>query len=212
MLHSAKEAVLRFLYHNTPKEEENNRMKYLIVGLGNMGSEYEGTRHNVGFRIVDALAAACNAQFQDRRYGFVAQARIKNAQVVMLKPTTFMNLSGNAVRYWMNEKKIPIERLLIVNDDLALPVGSLRMKPGGSEGGHNGLRHITSVLGTNQYARLRFGVGNEYPKGGQVDFVLGRFSPEEEETIEPRIQLAGEMIVSFCLAGIQNTMNQFNNK
>ena len=187
-------------------------MNYLIAGLGNIGDEYEGTRHNIRFRILDALAKASNITFQDRRYGFISELSVKGQRLFLLKPSTYMNLSGNAVRYWMNEKKIPIERLLIVNDDLALPVGSLRMKPGGSEGGHNGLRHITSVLGTNQYARLRFGVGNEYPKGGQVDFVLGRFSPEEEETIEPRIQLAGEMIVSFCLAGIQNTMNQFNNK
>ena len=187
-------------------------MNYLIAGLGNIGDEYEGTRHNIGFRILDALAKASNITFQDRRYGFISELSVKGQRLFLLKPSTYMNLSGNAVRYWMNEKKIPIERLLIVNDDLALPVGSLRMKPGGSEGGHNGLRHITSVLGTNQYARLRFGVGNEYPKGGQIDFVLGRFSPEEEETIEPRIQLAGEMIVSFCLAGIQNTMNQFNNK
>ena len=187
-------------------------MNYLIAGLGNIGDEYEGTRHNIGFRILDALAKASNITFQDRRYGFISELSVKGQRLFLLKPSTYMKLSGNAVRYWMNEKKIPIERLLIVNDDLALPVGSLRMKPGGSEGGHNGLRHITSVLGTNQYARLRFGVGNEYPKGGQVDFVLGRFSPEEEETIEPRIQLAGEMIVSLCLAGIQNTMNQFNNK
>ena len=187
-------------------------MNYLIAGLGNIGDEYEGTRHNIGFRILDALAKASNITFQDRRYGFISELSVKGQRLFLLKPSTYMNLSGNAVRYWMNEKKIPIERLLIVNDDLALPVGSLRMKPGGSEGGHNGLRHITSVLGTNQYARLRFGVGNEYPKGGQIDFVLGRFSPEEEETIEPRIQLAGEMIVSFCLTGIQNTMNQFNNK
>ena len=187
-------------------------MNYLIAGLGNIGDEYEGTRHNIGFRILDALAKASNITFQDRRYGFISELSVKGQRLFLLKPSTYMNLSGNAVRYWMNEKKIPIERLLIVNDDLALPVGSLRMKPGGSEGGHNGLRHITSVLGTNQYARLRFGVGNEYPKGGQVDFVLGRFSPEEDETIEPRIQSAAEMYVSFCLAGIQNTMNQFNNK
>ena len=140
-----------------------------------MGSEYEGTRHNVGFRIVDALAAACNAQFQDRRYGFVAQARIKNAQVVMLKPTTFMNLSGNAVRYWMQQEKIPLENLLIVVDDLSLPVGTLRMKQNGSAAGHNGLKHIAQMLGTEGYNRLKVGIGNDFPKGCQIDFVLGRF-------------------------------------
>ena len=195
----------------TLKEECERRGLQVYVGLTEHSGE-EKSLHNIGFRILDALAKASNITFQDRRYGFISELSVKGQRLFLLKPSTYMNLSGNAVRYWMNEKKIPIERLLIVNDDLALPVGSLRMKPGGSEGGHNGLRHITSVLGTNQYARLRFGVGNEYPKGGQVDFVLGRFSPEEEETIEPRIQLAGEMIVSFCLAGIQNTMNQFNNK
>ena len=212
MLHSAKEAVLRFLYHNTPKEEENNRMKYLIVGLGNMGSEYEGTRHNVGFRIVDALAAACNAQFQDRRYGFVAQARIKNAQVVMLKPTTFMNLSGNAVRYWMQQEKIPLENLLIVVDDLSLPVGTLRMKQNGSAAGHNGLKHIAQMLGTEGYNRLKVGIGNDFPKGGQIDFVLGRFGAEDEKIITEKTPVACDAIKAFVLSGIQFAMCHYNGK
>ena len=212
MLHSAKEAVLRFLYHNTPKEEENNRMKYLIVGLGNMGSEYEGTRHNVGFRIVDALAASCNAQFQDRRYGFVAQARIKNAQVVMLKPTTFMNLSGNAVRYWMQQEKIPLENLLIVVDDLSLPVGTLRMKQNGSAAGHNGLKHITQMLGTEGYNRLKVGIGNDFPKGCQIDFVLGRFGAEDEKIITEKTPVACDAIKAFVLSGIQFAMCHYNGK
>ena len=212
MLHSAKEAVLRFLYHNTPKEEENNRMKYLIVGLGNMGSEYEGTRHNVGFRIVDALAAACNAQFQDRRYGFVAQARIKNAQVVMLKPTTFMNLSGNAVRYWMQQEKIPLENLLIVVDDLSLPVGTLRMKQNGSAAGHNGLKHIAQKLGTEGYNRLKVGIGNDFPKGCQIDFVLGRFGAEDEKIITEKTPVACDAIKAFVLSGIQFAMCHYNGK
>ena len=212
MLHSAKEAVLRFLYHNTPKEEENNRMKYLIVGLGNMGSEYEGTRHNVGFRIVDALAAACNAQFQDRRYGFVAQARIKNAQVVMLKPTTFMNLSGNAVRYWMQQEKIPLENLLIVVDDLSLPVGTLRMKQNGSAAGHNGLKHIAQMLGTEGYNRLKVGIGNDCPKGCQIDFVLGRFGAEDEKIITEKTPVACDAIKAFVLSGIQFAMCHYNGK
>ena len=212
MLHSAKEAVLRFLYHNTPKEEENNRMKYLIVGLGNMGSEYEGTRHNVGFRIVDALAAACNAQFQDRRYGFVAQARIKNAQVVMLKPTTFMNLSGNAVRYWMQQEKIPLENLLIVVDDLSLPVGALRMKQNGSAAGHNGLKHIAQMLGTEGYNRLKVGIGNDFPKGCQIDFVLGRFGAEDEKIITEKTPVACDAIKAFVLNGIQFAMCHYNGK
>ncbi len=212
MLHSAKEAVLRFLYHNTPKEEENNRMKYLIVGLGNMGSEYEGTRHNVGFRIVDALAASCNAQFQDRRYGFVAQARIKNAQVVMLKPTTFMNLSGNAVRYWMQQEKIPLESLLIVVDDLSLPVGTLRMKQNGSAAGHNGLKHIAQMLGTEGYNRLKVGIGNDFPKGCQIDFVLGRFGAEDEKIITEKTPVACDAIKAFVLSGIQFAMCHYNGK
>ena len=212
MLHSAKEAVLRFLYHNTPKEEENNRMKYLIVGLGNMGSEYEGTRHNVGFRIVDALAAACNAQFQDRRYGFVAQARIKNAQVVMLKPTTFMNLSGNAVRYWMQQEKIPLENLLIVVDDLSLPVGALRMKQNGSAAVHNGLKHIAQMLGTEGYNRLKVGIGNDFPKGCQIDFVLGRFGAEDEKIITEKTPVACDAIKAFVLSGIQFAMCHYNGK
>lgn len=212
MLHSAKEAVLRFLYHNSPKEEENNRMKYLIVGLGNMGSEYEGTRHNVGFRIVDALAAACNAQFQDRRYGFVAQARIKNAQVVMLKPTTFMNLSGNAVRYWMQQEKIPLENLLIVVDDLSLPVGTLRMKQNGSAAGHNGLKHIAQMLGTEGYNRLKVGIGNDFPKGCQIDFVLGRFGAEDEKIITEKTPVACDAIKAFVLSGIQFAMCHYNGK
>ena len=212
MLHSAKEAVLRFLYHNTPKEEENNRMKYLIVGLGNMGSEYEGTRHNVGFRIVDALAASCNAQFQDRRYGFVAQARIKNAQVVMLKPTTFMNLSGNAVRYWMQQEKIPLENLLIVVDDLSLPVGTLRMKQNGSAAGHNGLKHIAQMLGTEGYNRLKVGIGNDFPKGCQIDCVLGRFGAEDEKIITEKTPVACDAIKAFVLSGIQFAMCHYNGK
>lgn len=212
MLHSAKEAVLRFLYHNTPKEEENNRMKYLIVGLGNMGSEYEGTRHNVGFRIVDALAASCNAQFQDRRYGFVAQARIKNAQAVMLKPTTFMNLSGNAVRYWMQQEKIPLENLLIVVDDLSLPVGTLRMKQNGSAAGHNGLKHIAQMLGTEGYNRLKVGIGNDFPKGCQIDFVLGRFGAEDEKIITEKTPVACDAIKAFVLSGIQFAMCHYNGK
>lgn len=187
-------------------------MNWLIAGLGNIGDEYDGTRHNIGFRILDAIAKASNISFQDKRYGFVAEVSVKGQNLILLKPSTYMNLSGNAVRYWMKEKNVPVERLLVVNDDIALPLGSLRMKPGGSEGGHNGLRHITSVLGTNQYARLRFGVGNNFPRGSQVDFVLSKFSAEEETQLVERVDLATQMIKSFCLAGIQITMNQFNNK
>ena len=187
-------------------------MNFLIAGLGNIGDEYAGTRHNIGFTVLDALAKASNTVFSDRRYGFVADLRVKNQVLTLLKPSTYMNLSGNAVRYWLKEKNIPVERLLVVVDDLALPLGQLRMRPGGSEGGHNGLRHITSVLGTNQYARLRFGIGNDFPRGGQIDYVLGRFSVDEESLLAERVGVACEMVKSFCLAGIDITMNQYNKK
>lgn len=187
-------------------------MNHLIVGLGNIGPEYAQTRHNIGFMVVDAIAQAAGVTWQDRRYGFVAEVKVKNQTLILLKPSTYMNLSGNAVRYWMNEKKIDIERLLVVVDDLALPFGALRMKPGGSEAGHNGLRHITQTLGTQQYARLRFGIGNDFPRGGQVDYVLSNFSTEEVSTMPERIDKATEMIKSFALSGIQITMNHFNKK
>lgn len=187
-------------------------MNYLIVGLGNIGDEYARTRHNIGFRVVDALAAASDAAFEDRRYGFITTVKVKNQTLFLLKPSTYMNLSGNAVRYWMKEKNIPLERLLVVVDDLALPFGKLRLKPGGSEAGHNGLRHITSVLGTQQYARLRFGIGNDFPKGGQIDYVLGEFGEEDLQQMDERLQLACEAVKTFALAGIGIAMNQFNNK
>ena len=187
-------------------------MNFLIAGLGNIGDEYAATRHNIGFRVVDELARAAGATFDDRRYGFVSTIKVKNQTLTLLKPSTYMNLSGNAVRYWMNEKKIPVERVLVVCDDLALPFGKLRLKPSGSEAGHNGLRHISSVLGTQQYARLRFGIGNDFPRGGQVDFVLGEFGEEDEAHMEERLTTAGEAIKTFCLSGIQVAMNQFNNK
>lgn len=187
-------------------------MKYLIVGLGNVGDEYDRTRHNIGFRVLDALAKASNIAFEDKRYGFVGRGRVKNAEVVLLKPSTFMNLSGNAVRYWMNEEKIPLEQLLVVVDDLALPVGAIRMKQGGSSAGHNGLKHIASVLGTEGYNRLRFGIGNEFPRGMQVDFVLGRFSPEDEKLCDERALVAVEAIKAFCLSGMSFAMCHYNNK
>lgn len=190
----------------------HQQMNFLIVGLGNIGSEYAQTRHNIGFRVLDALAKASNLVFEDKRYGAVTTLKVKNQTLTLLKPSTYMNLSGNAVRYWMNEKKIPLENILVVVDDLSLPFGQLRMRPGGSEAGHNGLKHISSVLGTQQYARLRFGIGNDFPRGGQVDFVLGEFTDEDFKTMDERLELAGEMVKSFALSGIQFTMNHFNKK
>lgn len=187
-------------------------MKYLITGLGNIGEEYRNTRHNIGFTVLDALAKASNLVFADKRYGAVTTLSVKGQQLVLLKPSTYMNLSGNAVRYWMQQENIPLERVLVVVDDLSLPFGALRMKPSGSDAGHNGLKHIAATLGTQAYARLRFGIGNDFPRGGQIDFVLSCFGPEELEKMDERVQLAGEMVKSFCLAGINITMNQFNKK
>lgn len=187
-------------------------MKYLIVGLGNIGDEYRDTRHNIGFNVLDAFAKASNIIFKDGRYGATADLSLKGRQLVLLKPSTYMNLSGNAVRYWMQQEKVPLENVLIVVDDLALPFGALRLKPKGSDAGHNGLKHIAATLGTENYARLRFGIGNNFPKGAQIDYVLGHFSEEEKQQMGERIDTACEIIKSFCLAGIAITMNQFNKK
>ncbi len=185
--------------------------KYLICGLGNPGSEYAGTRHNTGFMVLDAFAEASGAVFDDRRYGFVAETSIKGRKVFLLKPTTFMNLSGNAVRYWLNKENIDQKRLLVISDDVALPLGQFRLKGSGSNGGHNGLGHIIQLIGQN-FSRLRIGIGNDYPRGGQIDWVLGHYSPEDMKTLQPTIDTAVDIIRSFVLQGIDVTMNQFNVK
>jgi PTH1 family peptidyl-tRNA hydrolase len=187
-------------------------MKYLIAGLGNIGYEYEYSRHNIGFRVLDALAKASNTVFSDKRYGAVAEMKLKGRTLVLLKPSTYMNRSGNAVRYWLQQENILLENLLVVVDDLALPFGSLRLKGKGSDGGHNGLRDIQTLLGTQNYARLRFGVGNDFPRGLQIDYVLGNFWKEEEEALPKRLDACCGIIRTFCLAGLQNAMNQYNNK
>ena len=187
-------------------------MKYLIVGLGNIGDEYRDTRHNIGVKMLDAFAEASNIAFEDKRYGFVAHCRVKNAEIVLLKPSTYMNLSGNAVRYWLQQEKIPVENMLVLVDDLNLPFGSIRMRKQGSNGGHNGLGHIQQVLGTQNYARLRFGIGNEFTKGRQVNFVLGQWTDEEEKILPERLKIVCEIIPSFCLQGMDRTMNLFNGK
>lgn len=187
-------------------------MKYLIVGLGNIGSEYVGTRHNVGFHIVDSFAKKQNAEWMDKRYGAIAKTRIKNAELTLLKPSTFMNLSGQAVRYWAQQEKIPIENILVLVDDLSLPVAKIRMRGNGSSGGHNGLKNIEMCMMTQNYARIKFGIGNDFPKGAQVDFVLGTFSEEDNKLIEAKMDYVGEMIKSFCLQGLVRTMNLYNKK
>ncbi len=183
--------------------------KYLIVGLGNPGSEYADTRHNTGFMVLDAFAKASNIVFDDCRYGFVGTTSIKGRKIILLKPTTFMNLSGNAVRYWMNKENIRQENLLVIVDDLSLPLGTLRLKGNGSNGGHNGLGHIQQLIG-QQYARLKVGIGNDFPRGMQVEWVLGKYSEEDMQTLSPRIETACDIIKSFVLSGIAITMNLYN--
>lgn len=187
-------------------------MKYLIVGLGNIGEEYAHTRHNSGFDIVGALAADNQVEMTEERYGSVGTFKYKGRELILLKPNTYMNLSGKAVNYWLQKEKIPIENLLVVVDDLSLPFGTLRMKGKGSDGGHNGLKNINLTLGSCNYARIRFGIGNEFSRGGQIDFVLGRWTDEEQATVGERFRIAGEMIKSFVTIGLQLTMTQYNNK
>jgi PTH1 family peptidyl-tRNA hydrolase len=186
--------------------------KFLIVGLGNPGDEYAETRHNTGYMVLDAFAKASNIVFEDKRYGFVTSLSVKGRKVILLKPTTFMNLSGNAVRYWMNKENIPLEHLLVIVDDVALPFCTLRLKSSGSNGGHNGLGNIQSVLCTDKYCRLRFGIGNDYPRGMQVDYVLGKYTEADKAQMQPVIETSGEIIKSFVLSGVDVTMNQFNKK
>ena len=183
--------------------------KYLIVGLGNPGREYEMTRHNTGFMVVDELADKLGATFEDKRYGFVAEISIKGRKVFILKPTTYMNLSGNAVRYWLQKENIKQSRLLVIVDDLSIPLGDFRLKGNGSNGGHNGLGNIQQLIG-QQYARLRMGIGADFQQGQQVDWVLGRYDDEDMKTLQPSIDMAVEIIKSFVLAGLNITMNQFN--
>ncbi len=185
-------------------------MKYLIAGLGNPGPEYEKTRHNIGFLVLDRLAADLGGTFKTDKFGQIAQVRAKNKILYLLKPDTYMNLSGKAVRYWLQQLDIPKENLLVVTDDLALPSGKLRLKTKGSDGGHNGLKNINELLQTQEYARLRFGVGNDFPKGKQVDYVLSGWRAEEWKLVEERIKLSAEAIQSFALAGPSSTMTKYN--
>ena len=183
--------------------------KYLIVGLGNPGYEYENTRHNTGFMVLDKMAESVGVSFEDKRYGYVAETSIKGRKVFLLKPTTYINLSGNAVRYWLQKENIDQKRLLVVVDDLSIPLGDYRLKGNGSNGGHNGLGNIQQLIG-QQYARLRMGIGSDFQRGQQVDWVLGKYTDEDMRTLQPSIDEAVEIIRSFVLAGLDITMNQFN--
>jgi len=187
-------------------------MKYLIAGLGNIGPEYKNTRHNIGFQILDALAEASNIHFNDKRYGFVAEYKFKARTFILLKPTTYMNLSGRAVHYWLQKENIDIKNLLVLVDDIALPFGTLRVRAKGGAGGHNGLDNINQVLGRNDYARLRFGIGDDFHKGFQVNYVLGEWSNEEKKELPFKIDDSIEIIKNFGTLGVERTMNFHNKK
>lgn len=201
--------LLRFFQRQSRKIDDDMK-RYLIAGLGNIGPDYVGTRHNAGFMTVDVIAERTGATWKSCRYGDMAIAKIKNCELLLLKPSTFMNLSGVAIRYWMNHEKLPLENLLVVVDDLALPFGAVRLKQRGSDGGHNGLKNIAAELGNTNYARLRIGVGNEFTKGHQIDFVLGTFTPDEKKELPAILDKAADCVQAYCLSGPAFAMNHFN--
>lgn len=204
--------LFKWLFGSKKTEEpaDPDMKKFLIACLGNMGPEYVDTRHNAGFMVADRLAEDAGVNFESKRYGDMARFRVKNCELIVLKPSTFMNLSGVAVRYWMNKEKLPLENLLVVVDDMALPFGTIRIRKQGSDAGHNGLKNIASELGTQNYARLRFGIGNGFPRGGQIDFVLGKFPPEEMEKMPEILKKAADAVRAFCLSGADFAMNRYN--
>lgn len=187
-------------------------MKYLIVGLGNVGAEYEGTRHNCGFMVLDAMAKKAGASWSLERHAYRAEIHLKGRVLVLIKPTTYMNLSGKAVRYWLSAENVDLPNLLVVVDDLSLPVGSLRMKKQGSCGGHNGLANIEQLIATSEYCRVRIGIGSDFGRGHQIDYVLGQFSAEEHESLDPVIDRACDMVECFATQGPDRAMNLFNKK
>ena len=192
--------------------EEDKMKKFLIVGLGNIGDKYANTRHNIGFKILDYLSKTNDVPFETVKLGDVTTLKIKGRTLILLKPSTYMNLSGKSIKYWLEKEKIPLENLLVVTDDLNLPFGSLRLKIKGSDGGHNGLKDTQDKLQTNKYNRFRFGISDSFGKGRQVDFVLGKWDDDENSKLEERLKISAELIKSFALAGVNNTMNQFNGK
>lgn len=205
---------LRKLFGNKAKqylEEKNPMKKFLITGLGNIGDKYDNTRHNIGFQVLDQLVTEEELTFTDDRLGAVATFKYKGRSAICLKPSTYMNLSGKAVRYWMDMEKIPLQNILIITDDINLPFGTIRLKTKGSDGGHNGLKDIQKQLQTTKYNRFRFGVGADFSKGRQVDYVLGQWNAEEKKKMEERLKKSAELIRSFMFSGVTNTMNTFNN-
>ena len=208
--------LTRLFGKNRKEEEEDTAMKYLIVGLGNIGAEYEGTRHNSGFMVLDRLLKACTREGGEKptyvldRHAYRAEVKMKGRTLVLIRPTTYMNLSGKAVQYWMQKEKVPLDNLLVVVDDIALPVGKIRMKKQGSNGGHNGLANIEELLHTANYCRLRIGVGNNFGQGHQIDYVLGRFTDEELTLLDPALDKAVEAIKAFATLGADRAMNMYN--
>jgi PTH1 family peptidyl-tRNA hydrolase len=184
--------------------------KFLIAGLGNIGAEYSNTRHNIGFKVLDFLARESSISFSSQRYADVAELKVKGRSLILIKPNTYMNLSGKAINYWLQAEKIPLQNLLVLVDDIALDFGTLRLKTKGSDGGHNGLKNINQILGRQDYARLRFGISGDFPKGQQIDYVLGEWTTAEEKALPELLKKSAEASVSFALAGAARTMNQFN--
>ena len=202
-----------FGFGNTINENEEDLMKkFLIVGLGNIGEKYHNTRHNIGFKILDYLAEKEEATFETVKLGDVTTIKVKGRTLFLLKPSTYMNLSGKAIKYWLEKEKIPLSNLLVITDDLNLPFGTLRLKTKGSDGGHNGLKDTQDKLQTTKYNRFRFGISDTFSKGRQVDYVLGEWNEEENSKLEERLKVSAELVMSFALAGVNNTMNQFNGK
>jgi peptidyl-tRNA hydrolase, PTH1 family len=196
-----------------PQDSQQDPMKkFLIAGLGNIGAEYANTRHNIGFKVLDFMASQESLSFETAKLGAITQYKFKGRTFFLLKPNTYMNLSGKAVKYWMDKENIPLENLLVITDDLNLPFGSIRIRPKGSDGGHNGLKSIQQVLGTADYPRFRFGISDEFKKGQQVDYVLGEWDDDEKAKLKERLEVATEIIRSFGTAGIGNTMTAFNGK
>ena len=206
-----KFSIFARLFHRG-KSNEPDEMKYLIACLGNIGAEYDNTRHNIGFKIADRLAKDLEGTFTTSRLAQVSEMKYKGKTLVVIKPMTYMNLSGKAVKYWLQQEKIPMENVLVVNDDIALPLGTLRLRKQGADGGHNGLTDIIEKLGTNVFCRLRFGLGDDFPRGRQIDFVLGQWKASEEPIVDEKVDVAVEIIKSFVTQGPDRTMNQFNKK
>ena len=204
--------LLNIFKKKSHQDEQDSMKKFLIVGLGNIGEKYENTRHNIGFKVLDHLARQENILFETQKLGDIAQYKLKGRTFILLKPSTYMNLSGKAVLYWLTKENITLENLLVITDDLNLPFGSIRVKTKGSDGGHNGLKDIQEKLNTTNYNRFRFGISDAFSKGKQIDYVLGEWSDEENDKLKERLNISIELIKSFALSGINNTMNTFNGK